>query len=227
MIDSFYIGAYWSARAESLDNAANKSLEILLRITVIDEQFKTFYEKAISRKKALEKTVSLDYEVIKSLYLKGTKKNEIDSLGYAKMGFMLRLWTGQSDGESSGISFSIGTNSTRFKNSCVITFPYEGSRKDDLLQLNKAKLIIGLLCEICDPDYAVLNSDKLSSELCTMNEIGWITYKKQLTKKPKVSHNIIHESNYKGGHLFYLETDSGLAYDYDRIEDLKALKDSF
>jgi len=226
MIDSFYLGAYWGARHEDLDKIVELTLATLYGLGNIDVQFTRFYEQGGSRKQALERLVILEESIIGILYKKGIKKQDIDFEGKVKLGYSLTLWNGQKEGESATVSFTVGGISSRFSNLCLINLPYENPVKDRLLTLETIKTLAGLIIDNWDPDSLKLSSTKLSETLGGYSETGWVTYKKQLTKKPKVSRNIVHESNYKGGHLFYLKTESGLAYDYDMMEDLKVLKDS-
>jgi hypothetical protein len=224
MNDVFFVGAYWNARREILEDVIQPTLEVLERLSEFDEQFLTFYELGYSRKSALENKVLLNVENIKELYKKGHKKKDIDSFGYSGVGFNLSLWTGQRDRESSSLSFRVGKNSDKVSNSCLISLPAEGVAKDRLLHFNKAKIILDLLIEAWDPDTVVLTSRKLSDSLTAITDVGWMTYKKLLEKNVRVIDNIIHDPYYKGGHLFYLKTNNEMAYDYDMIDDLLSFK---
>ena len=108
MIDSFYIGAYWGSRAESLSEVRNKVLQTFEKLATTDEQFSNWYEGGMSRKKAMEKKVVFDKETIERLSLQQVKKGELDEKGFAKMGFLFGVWSGHSDEESSSISFNVG-----------------------------------------------------------------------------------------------------------------------
>ena len=61
-MDSFYIGAYWGSRAESLHEVVNKTLHTLKKLSTIDVQFESWYNTAISRKKALQQPINYNDE---------------------------------------------------------------------------------------------------------------------------------------------------------------------
>src|SRR5436190_19984156 len=44
MIDSFYIGAYWTNRKEKLESIVNKTVSFLGELAISDEQFFDWYE---------------------------------------------------------------------------------------------------------------------------------------------------------------------------------------
>ena len=224
MIDSFHIGAYWKNRKEFLENIISPALQTLKGLSELDEQFSNLYELGNSRKQALENKVLLTTENIKKLYQEGVKKNDLDQEGYNKIGYSFSVWTGQEDGKSSKISFRAGTSSERLGNVCLIKLPYEGAAQDRLLRLDKVKGIMKLIIQNWDPDTMILKSGKLSDTLDTVNEVGWVTYVKKFNGRSKLGNKIIHENNFCGGHLFYLNTSNDLAYNYSLINELLPLK---
>ncbi|WP_285010118.1 Imm52 family immunity protein [Pedobacter faecalis] len=224
MNDVFYVGAYWSNRKQSIDEILRPSLNVLEGFAALDSQFQYYYEAGMSREEALAKKVTLTQGELRRLFLVGVKKNDLDFEGHRKIGYSLRFWNGQSDRESSSVSFNLGSNSPRISNNCLVKIPAEGAAKERLLGFSKSRQVIDLIIENFEPEILVLTSRKLQTDLDVINEIGWVTYKKQIISKKIMSTNIIHEPNYKNGHLFYLNTDTGLVYNYDMIGDLESLK---
>jgi len=224
MIDTFYIGAYWRNRKELLNRVVNPTLQTLRELSEVDKQFLNLYELGMSRQQALEHRISLTPEYIERLYRGRVKKNDLDQDGYNKIGYRLSLWTGHKEGEASTISFNAGSSSKRLTDLCLINLPSEGAAKNRLLQLDKVKEIIKLLIRNWNPDTVVLNSKELSEALDTMNELGWVTYTKNVKTWLKLSDNIVHEKSFFGGHLFYLKTENNLAYDYNLISQLLSVK---
>lgn len=223
MIDSFYIGAYWGSRTETLVEVAHKALKTLQKLGAIDEQFLDWYELGMSRKQALAKRVILDLEIIEELFRKAVKKGELGEKGFAEIGFVLGLWTGHKDDEPSNISFNVGAAHKRLSNCCVLKIPYEGTARERLLQPEKAKAIIAMLVETWDPDYAVLTSHGLNDMLNDANEVGWIIYRKSIKRMPKISNKIIYEQR-RDGHLFYLVNENYYD-DYSLANELIPLKE--
>ncbi|WP_153799839.1 Imm52 family immunity protein [Foetidibacter luteolus] len=208
MIDSFIFGAYWESRAEALAIIAEKSLETLQKLGEIDEQFITWYETGVSRKKALEKEIELDIEYMERVCLKKVKQGELDKNGFSKLGFLFNLWTGQKDEEASSISFIVGGgyDAMKLNNSIVLKVPYEGGARERLLQIEKARLIMSILIGIWNPDYAVLISESLRNVIGAGNKIGWLTYHKTLDKVPETTKGFYCDS-FKKGYLLTLLTD--------------------
>jgi hypothetical protein len=223
MTDSFYIGAYWSSRAEPLTQVRDKVLQTFERLIVADEQFLNWYEGGVSRRKALEKRVTFNTETVERLCLQQVKKGELDNNGFAKMGFSFGLWTGHQEGESSSISFTVGSSfsSPHLCNSSVLRLPFEGAARGRLLESRKGKEILSILVDIWHPDYAVLTSQELNNRLNIVNDIGWITYRKSIACIPKTGDKVFHEK-YDDGHMFYLVGNN--CYNYDLINELMPLK---
>jgi len=221
MIDTFRIGAYWADREESLDTVLNPTLETLIGLGELDDQFSNLYELG-NTKKQIKGAVNLCAETIKGLYQSGLKKTDLDGRGYSKIGYRLSLWTGHDEDKSSKISFSVG--SKLFDNLCLITVPLEGAARERLLQIDKAKMIIELLIQKWNPDVVIVSSRTLSNALEVKNEMGWLTYTKKNNSSLKLNNNIIREDNFGSGCLFYLHNNNGLVYDYKLMNQLLPLK---
>lgn len=214
MIDSFYIGAYWKQRKESLDIVVKKTTSFLERLTRLDEQFLKWYEQGY------RKEIILDKENIEALYRKRVKRNDLTSDGFSKIGYSVSMWSGGEEEYSSNLSINCGHSSKFFSNNCVITMPTEGEKKESLLKLAKQRELVDLLVKSWDPDNIILSSNRLKSEIET-DEVGWITYYKLIKQVPKTNGNVVYEK-YNDGHLFYLANDK--SYDYNWAKELLMLK---
>jgi hypothetical protein len=200
MNESYIIGAYWGSRAESLFQVRDRVLLTLLRLALVDEQFSTWYEQGMSRKKALENKLDLTEERIEKLCRKAVKRSELDDLLFAKYGFIFGLWTGHADDESSSVSFTVGGTFTvkGISNCCYITVPDEGAARDRLVQLNVAKQLMEILVDVWSPDYAVFISDTVRDKLDVGSRLGIVTYHKVLKNTPKNLDNVCVESTANG-----------------------------
>lgn len=225
-MESFYIGAYWGSRGESLMQVRDKVLQTFQRLAEIDEQFLNWYEGGNSRKEALENRIVFNNETIEKLCLETVRKGELDKNGFAKMGFLFGLWTGHEDDESSSITFTVGTafTSPHLFNSCVLSIPFEGEGRERLLQIEKAKKIIAVFVEVWNPDYAVLTSHQLRDKLNIANNVGWITYRKTIKSFRKIS-NVITSERFADGHLLYLNMPGGKFIDFNLAHKLTSVKE--
>jgi hypothetical protein len=209
MIETYYIGAYWGSRKESLQQIAGKTFQTLQVLSEIDEQFFKWYDTGMSRKQALQNKLEIDEETIKKIALKRVKKGEMDENGFAVNGFLFSLWTGHIDEESSSITFAVGNtfNTDNITNSCVISIPFEGAARERLLHIEKAKKIIAVLVDIWAPDYSVLTSQSLNNKLNVINDIGWVTYRKSIKRLPNTTGQVVYERA-NNGHWFYVNESS-------------------
>ncbi|HEV7621009.1 MAG TPA: Imm52 family immunity protein [Flavisolibacter sp.] len=220
MVDSFYLGAYWTQRKEGLDIVVSKTLSFMHELVKLDEQFFNWYEQGYTKKEALSKKIIIDKEYIEKLYKKSVKKNDLGSDGFSKIGYSIDLWSGHQEEYSSSLSINCGHSSKYFSNCCVITMPSDGRQKERLLSLVKQKELFDLLIKSWNPDNIILSSNRLKNEIGT-DEVGWITYYKLIRRIPKISDKIMYEK-YSGGHLFYLANKN--SYDYHLVKELLPLK---
>jgi hypothetical protein len=223
MTDSFYLGAYWGGRAESLKEIVNKTLQTLQRIGDIDEQFDNWYEGGMTRKEAVDGRVVLNEKSIERLCLLKVKKRELDKDGFAKMGFLFSLWTGHKDEESSSITFNVGVENNLLTNSCVIKMPFIGLAKERLLSLEKAKALLSMLVELWNPDNAVLSSYYLNEQIKAINKVGWITFSRTIKQEKDQLNGIVAEKC-GDGFLFYINS-TDKSYNYDRMNELSLVKE--
>lgn len=200
--NSFYFGAYWGPRAETLTQVQNKVTHTLRILSDSDDQFQNWYEPGKDLNAALLNKIEINEERIKELCLQRVKKGELNEEGFIKMGFGFTLWSGHSDPYARTITFNVGSASKWVMNSCVIKVPTQGEAKERLLNIENAKKILLLIVQIWAPDYAVLTSHELSNQLGVGNKIGWITYQNRIKQEPKPYPGINYE-NTELGFWFY------------------------
>lgn len=223
MVDTFRIAGYWGSRSETISEVIFKVYKTLSKLYHVDEQFTNWYEGGISRKEALNKKIEINVESIEKLIRKGIKKGELDEKGYSRFRLGLGLWSGHIDEESAGISIDAGAvfETDNIMNCCVVNLPFEGEASKRLLRLDKVKSIISIMIENWDPDNIILNSKRLANTFDTINEIGWVTYKKGIKSLAISTKNIIQEKFYHG-YLFYLNSTQIL--NYEMMSELQVLK---
>lgn len=218
----FYIGAYWDNRREDLATVVNKTVLFLHELSRLDEQFSNLYEKGYNKKES-SKNVVIEKDNIERLYKSCIKKKDLDGEGYSKIGYLIDLWTGQKEEYSSSLTITAGHASKFFSNACVIKLPIAEEPKERLLKLDKQKIIFSLLIKIWQPDTIVLNSNELKNKTRLVNEIGWITYVKNLKDYSQKNDKIIHEK-LDNGDLFFLKLNDDISYNYDLMQELLVLK---
>ncbi len=150
------ISVIWkSTEKESIDGCSKKMYNFFVLLKNHNEiLFGKWYEKGMSKKKALEGEIRIEqnyfYEVL---------KKKLDKR-FPDLGVRVSYWTGHNEeNKSAGISFNLcayGAKSFN-NNSCVIDLPsdndyYEGN--------NKMRELIKLMVNFWKPDNLLIDGDK-------------------------------------------------------------------
>ena len=146
------IGCLWYDRPATLREATEQLLAFLLQLKAYKpEFFGIWYERAYSRKKALEHRVEFTYAGIRRLFKERTKNDEI----YPELTFMGGGWNGADGLESGGFSAAIGGSkeSTTGANTFYIDLPYFGPQHDYYQDPAHQEELIQLLRDYWKPEF--------------------------------------------------------------------------
>ena len=143
MLD-FQIGLYWKARPEELTLFVQNVYNTLKFLQSFNELFNSWYGLAMSKKKALERGISIDITFLMKLIEKKHKLHSDSDLSFS-------AWNGHDDDKGSSLSIST-SSSTLFPSCFIFDFPEilvhsDGSSESDLIHLLKS------LSAIWQPDY--------------------------------------------------------------------------
>ena len=153
------IGAHWYSRPKTLKECTQQSLLFLEKLKEHNSNsFGLWYEKAGSRKQALQHKVEFTYDNIKKLF---TKRGKDDA--YPKVSYSFGIWNGASrDEDAVSLSVSLGsTESKYFTNNCVINLPHEGAQREFYTDKVNQKALINLLKEHWNPEWIMVDEEKL------------------------------------------------------------------
>jgi len=228
-MDSFYIGAYWGSRTDSLVEVTVKTQTILQKLSKIDAHFLNWYKPSTSREKALRHPINYNSDGydINQIILNCVKKNELNSYGIAKYGFVFNFWSGHKEGETANISFSVGMSfsTQHLSNCCLINLPDLGDAHGRLLKLNIVLQIMDVMIEEWDPEYCVLTSKKLRDELNVGNQLGWVTYRKNIEQPvDKIFGDYIVFNKMRNGQVFHMVAEDNLSFNYSLFNEIASLK---
>lgn len=162
-MQKFMLGAYWDARADSLEKCTEDAVRFLARLAEIDPLLAHWYERGRSRQDALERKVDvLDAQKLQDLLLAGRNRRDIGREVIDELGCKLSLWNGadQEEGEAS-ISIHCGAYSERIGNSVIVDLPYQS---ESLEWVGKASSLLALVAEIWRPKWAGIMSKKAMRE---------------------------------------------------------------
>jgi len=167
----FFMGAYWPARKESIDQCADRVLEFLESLANCDRVFAKWYELGWTRKQAVERmTPVLSREYILKTLEKGQNRTDVGNEVIEEMGFDIGLWNGSEKTKSVGLHITCGlywispNEKSTLGNAVVLDLP------DDLGELQQADHAVKVLAaavESWEPAWAGIMS------LDAMNKRGF------------------------------------------------------
>jgi immunity protein 52 of polymorphic toxin system len=156
-MNSFFLGAYWPPRKESIDQCADRVLAFFTQLSHCDDSLERWYETARSRKQALQKRANLANRAsVSDLLARGRSRTDIEKKIIEDLGFHVGLWNGANDGCDAGLGIRCGDFSKRGSNCVTLEFP------DDLGALRKAdrmKAVLSAVATAWEPDWAGVMSD--------------------------------------------------------------------
>ena len=153
-IDS--ISAIWYSDDKALiENCTDRVLKFLILLKDHNNHlFGAWYEKANTKKEALENKVELNPAYIKdALHKKWDKK-------FDDIGSHISFWTGNTDEDnSSEISFKVGGYGRKSfnKNSCVLSLPINQNYEDK----NQCTELVELFINYWNPDKILVNGEEI------------------------------------------------------------------
>lgn len=163
MMQKFMLGAYWDARADSLEKCAEDAARFLAGLAEIDPLLASWYERGRSRKGALERKVDiLDAQKLQDLLLAGRNRREIDREVIDELGCKLSLWNGANEDQAeASISIHCGAYSERIGNSVIIDLPHQSESSE---WIRKASSLLALTADVWNPSWAGIMSKKAIRE---------------------------------------------------------------
>lgn len=176
MSDKFFLGAYWSDRAESSERCAERLAVYLKSLQVIHPSFSGWCKKGASKKKAESLQISLDESSLNELLKSGVSKKDIDGDTIHELGFQAGIWNGQSPPKSASISVQCGgfNLAQGLSNSVVVKLPDVASLGVETL-VSLAELTVSCW----EPEDLTVTSNKLLDAVGSKFEEylpGWIRY---------------------------------------------------
>ena len=153
------VGAHWYSRGATLRECTESLLNFLVELQKHNPLlFSAWYEKAGSKKEALEHKVVLDYDNVKRLF---TKRGKDDA--YPKVSYTTGIWNGANeDGDMISLSVSLGSSETQyFTNNCVLELPYEGKGFKFYRSQNNQERLINLFRRYWSPEWIVVDDTKM------------------------------------------------------------------
>jgi hypothetical protein len=189
-MDSFYIGCYWGARAETVEECSkkvSKTLALLMETGL--PYFQQWYKLGKSRKDALKHKVTINEAELVKLLEKGRDRF------FPDLGYSLSLWNGLPEEEDLSISFRCGSTFAKTGNTINFNLPKKGEQISDLINFERVYNLLSRLIPIWVPDWAVVDSYSLIDLIPENEKLGWLTFfSNQYQESELSSHPSFNES---------------------------------
>lgn len=173
MIETYYAGAYWPGRVETLESYARRAEVFFQLLASADASFTRWFEKAGSRSAALELPFTPDAETMLGLFEK--KKYRRD-----KAGISFSAWNGEPDGASSGVRLACGSASPLLGDLCTLSLPTEGAVRERVLSAPTLAQVLRAMALAWEPEWGIATSQPHRDEVLGLSKagtfVGWVTY---------------------------------------------------
>lgn len=147
-----YLSLYWGPRYEDLESSVQKILTSLQFLTNHHSIFSKWYKLGQTRKEALNKPIELKFDTLYKILLK--RNNTMQGLGYR-----ISLWNGLDSDQSVGLTINCGSTIQSLPNSLILSFPKLGTKRNELLLVNKSLNLMDSLVSIFKPKWGVITSE--------------------------------------------------------------------
>lgn len=175
MNETYFAGAYWGARKESVAECARRAGEFFSILPEVDASFTHWFQQGKSRKDALKRPIEPSRTSLEEIVRRG--KDRV----FEDLGFRFSAWNGAAD-DYDGSSFNVtcGGFTDVVCNSCVLNLPSRGPNAERVLTSRVVSQLVRSMAIAWEPDSAVGMS---SSHLQMVDKgvpfavlPGWVTY---------------------------------------------------
>ena len=176
-IPPYFMGAYWEARQESIDQCADRLLRFFSELTTFDPAVATWYEQARSRKQALARQVAFgNRDYLLDLLNRGRHRRDSDKSVMEDLGFTISFWNGGNKGEEGTMNIHCGSYCEEVGNSVVLNLPDE---LGDLRRPERMAAVLASVVKAWKPDSGGVMSDaamKAKDYKVTVPFVDWMFY---------------------------------------------------
>ncbi|KFA91999.1 immunity 52 family protein [Archangium violaceum] len=173
MRETYYAGIYWGGREDSAEECARRAEAFFHLLSRCDSIYARWFEKADSRKKALQ----LRFEPTADTFLRFFKRRTYQE---GRDGFMLGFWTGREEGHGGQVTLRCGSAAELMPNNCLLYLPSEEPERERVLQVDVLAGVLHAMVLAWEPDWGVITSDDLRNSLSQTSKagtfVGWWTY---------------------------------------------------
>lgn len=172
MMETYYAGSYWLARAESAAACALRAERFFHSLGRCDPAWNRWYQPHNSFEKARKRPLPLNAESFQKLFAQ--EKHQSGD------GFRFRLWTGDSPEETSSAGAACGSAETMIPSNCLLTPFHEGPVGARILTASVMTEVLRAMALAWDPEWGVATSYEHQESITRGNAldtfVGWVMY---------------------------------------------------
>ncbi|MGN7779815.1 Imm52 family immunity protein [Mycolicibacterium sp. 22603] len=157
-----YVGAYWRARAESVDDAADRTKLLLDGLAGIDPVLSGWRDGGKSKRQALaQPIVNTDHGELVSRLLGGRNHTDVGHQVLEELGYRVGWWNGAENYRTAAkLSVHIAVTSAHVGNNVVLELP-DSDFVPQLYEPITARKLLSIVIDVFGPDWAVWTSHQL------------------------------------------------------------------
>ena len=173
-----YIGAYWGARQEPVEQCADRLERCLRGLRDLDPSLSTWFKPAASRKSANE-PVDVDPVALVELLLAGRNRTDFGNRVIERLGFEVSMWNGAEP--SIGLSAAVGAYPLQptILNNFLLRLPSPDEGAGSIYEPQTAEQLFRIAVESWSPEWATWTTRtfrRAQDSEKALPVVGWLTY---------------------------------------------------
>jgi hypothetical protein len=158
-MNRYFLGAYWSARPESIEQCTDRLLKFFAAIAPCDPSLAQWFKLGRSRRQALQHPVDVtERAVLMHLLDRGRHWTDFDKRLIDDLGFSLALWNGADTSTSVQLTLLCGSYSDTTLNNVILRLPQV---LGGLSVAGRMRGVLAAAATAWEPDWAGIVSDEV------------------------------------------------------------------
>jgi Immunity protein 52 len=176
MKETYYVGAYWLARQETVEACAQRAEAFFNLLASCDPSLAHWFKKGRTLKEALRHRFESNAASLAKVFNQQAQQEG----RFATDGFSLSGWNGETREAASRLALLCGDASVWVPNSCVFEPPDQGPAQERVLQAPVLARILRAMAVAWEPEWGVATSGKHRQMVSESGKVGtfvgWLTY---------------------------------------------------
>ncbi len=183
MSDQLFLGAYWPARRETIEQCADRLGSFVAELAVCDSRLESWCEKGRSRKQALKSRADVqNRSYLVSLLDRGRCRRDVGRAVIEDLGFRVGLWNAGNGGDIASLNVTCGLfwsspdPNSSVSNCVALDLPEHLGELRNAQHMARA---LGAVARAWDPDWAgVMSKDRMATRGfdASIPFVDWMLY---------------------------------------------------